>query len=457
MNVVVIGTGYVGLNTAVALAYLNHSVIGIDVDQSKVDLLNRGIPTISEEGLTKLLASLSGSPNLSFTTSYSQISYADVVFITVGTPSNPDGSANLYYIYSAVDSIIEQLKRSKLNHDLTIVIKSTVPIGVNSAIESRIRDNVLLDNNSYIHFCSNPEFLREGTALLDTFYPDRIIIGSNDSTSFSTLKELYKNLISRNFTKPNFITSINTDELKEVPVLCTDPLSSEMIKYASNCFLALKISYANEISNLARSLGANMKDISKGMGFDHRIAPYFLNHGLGWGGSCFPKDSLALLSIAKEYNLSLPITQASVDVNNSRIPTLISILLSKLHTLYGKKITLFGITFKPKTDDVRNSLPIDLAKELVRRGAIVTLTDPVGLPNARLIYPNEGFLFNDDPYLSTKDADALIISTDWQLYKELDYNRVTNNMKTSIIFDARNALYSRKEELIESGVEYLSF
>ena len=456
MNVVVIGTGYVGLNTAVALAYLNHSVIGIDVSPSKVESLNKGIPTISEEGLPELLASLSGSPNLSFTTSYRPISSADVVFITVGTPSNPDGSANLSYIYSAVNSIIEELKFNKLNHSLTIVIKSTVPIGVNSAIESTIRD-ALPFSNKYIHFCSNPEFLREGTALLDTFYPDRIIIGSNDPASFSTLKTLYSDLITRSFIHPSSLSSLSETPISDVPVLCTDPLSSEMIKYASNCFLALKISYANEISNLARSLGANMKDISKGMGFDHRIAPYFLNHGLGWGGSCFPKDSLALLSIAKEYNLSLPITQASVDVNNSRIPTLISILLSKLHTLYGKKITLFGITFKPKTDDVRNSLPIDLAKELVRRGAIVTLTDPVGLPNAQSIYPNEGFIFNSDPYFSTKNADALIISTDWQLYKELDYRQVTSNMKNKIIFDARNALYSRKEEIIENNIEYLSF
>ena len=456
MNVVVIGTGYVGLNTAVALAYLNHSVIGIDVSPSKVESLNKGIPTISEEGLPELLASLSGSPNLSFTTSYKPISSADVVFITVGTPSNPDGSANLSYIYSAVNSIITELKFSKPTHSLTIVIKSTVPIGVNSAIESLIRD-ALPSSNHYIHFCSNPEFLREGTALLDTFYPDRIIIGSNDPASFSTLKTLYADLITHSFTKPDFISNIDEDNLNDVPVLCTDPLSSEMIKYASNCFLALKISYANEISNLARALGANMKDISKGMGFDHRIAPYFLNHGLGWGGSCFPKDSLALLSIAKEYNLSLPITQASVDVNNSRIPTLISILLSKLHTLYGKRITLFGITFKPKTDDVRNSLPIDLAKELVRRGAVVTLTDPVGLSNAQSIYSNEGFLFNDDPYFSTKNADALIISTDWQLYKDLDYKQVTSNMKNKIIFDARNALYSRKEELIENNIEYLSF
>ena len=456
MNVVVIGTGYVGLNTAVALAYLNHSVVGIDVSPSKVESLNKGIPTISEEGLPELLASLSGSPNLSFTTSYKPISSADVVFITVGTPSNPDGSANLSYIYSAVESIVEQLKFSKLDHPLTIVIKSTVPIGVNSAIESTIRESLQFLSNKNLHFCSNPEFLREGTALLDTFYPDRIIIGSNDEYSFSTLKTLYYNLINHSFNHPNSLPKVESISTP-VPVLCTDPLSSEMIKYASNCFLALKISYANEISNLARALGANMKDISKGMGFDHRIAPYFLNHGLGWGGSCFPKDSLALLSIAKEYNLSLPITQASVDVNNSRIPTLISILLSKLHTLYGKKITLYGITFKPKTDDVRNSLPIDLAKELVRRGAIVTLTDPVGLPNARSIYSNEGFIFNDDPYISTKNADALIISTDWQLYKDLDYKQVTSNMKNKIIFDARNALYSRKEELIENNIEYLSF
>ena len=455
MNVVVIGTGYVGLNTAVALAYLNHSVIGIDVDPNKVDSLNKGIPTISEQGLPELLASLSGSPNLSFTTSYDPISSADVVFITVGTPSNPDGSANLSYLYSAVDSIVAQLRFNRPTKDLTIVIKSTVPIGVNSAIESRIKSSI--SNSSLIHFCSNPEFLREGTALLDTFYPDRIVLGSNDEYSFSTLKTLYSDLITRSFNHPSSLPSLSEDPISEVPVLCTDPLSSEMIKYASNCFLALKISYANEISNLARALGANMRDISKGMGLDHRIAPYFLNHGLGWGGSCFPKDSLALLSIAKEYNLSLPITQASVDVNNSRIFILISILLSKLHTLYGKRITLFGITFKPDTDDVRNSLPIDLAKELVRRGAIVTLTDPVGIPNAKSIYSNEGFIFENDPVLASRNSDTLIISTDWSIYRDLDYISISSLMTNKIIFDARNLLYTKRDLLLENNIDYLTF
>lgn len=455
MNVVVIGTGYVGLNTAVALAYLNHSVIGIDVDPNKVDSLNKGIPTISEQGLPELLASLSGSTNLFFTTSYEPISSADVVFITVGTPSNPDGSANLSYLYSAVDSIVAQLNSKHITKDLTIVIKSTVPIGVNYAIESRIKSSI--SNSSLIHFCSNPEFLREGTALLDTFYPDRIVLGSNDEYSFSTLKTLYSDLITHSFNHPYSLPSLSEDPISEVPVLCTDPLSSEMIKYASNCFLALKISYANEISNLARALGANMRDISKGMGLDHRIAPYFLNHGLGWGGSCFPKDSLALLSIAKEYSLSLPITQASVDVNNSRIPTLISILLSKLHTLYGKRITLFGITFKPNTDDVRNSLPIELAKELVRRGAIVTLTDPVGIPNAKSIYSNEGFIFENDPVVASKNSDALIISTDWSIYRDLDYIHISSLMHNKIIFDARNLLYTKRDILLENNIDYLTF
>lgn len=456
MNVVVIGTGYVGLNTAVALAYLNHSVIGIDVDPNKVESLNSGIPTISEQGLPELLASLSGSPNLFFTTSYEPISSADVVFITVGTPSNPDGSANLSYLYSAVNSIVTQLNSKHITKDLTIVIKSTVPIGVNSAIESTIRDSLPF-SSSYIHFCSNPEFLREGTALLDTFYPDRIVLGSNDEYSFSTLKTLYSSLITRSFNHPFSLPSLPEDPISEVPVLCTDPLSSEMIKYASNCFLALKISYANEISNLARALGANMRDISKGMGLDHRIAPYFLNHGLGWGGSCFPKDSLALLSIAKEYSISLPVTQASVDINNSRISTLISILLSKLHTLYGKRITLFGITFKPDTDDVRNSLPIDLAKELVRRGAIATLTDPVGIPNAKSIYSDEGFIFENDPVIASKNSDALIISTDWSIYRDLNYIHITSLMRNKIIFDARNLLYTEKDLLLENNIDYITF
>lgn len=451
MNVVVIGTGYVGLNTAVALAHCGHSVIGIDVDQSKVDSLNSGIPTISEQGLPELLSNLSGSPNLSFTTSYDCISSADVVFVTVGTPSNPDGSANLSYIYSVVDSIIKVLSHSNLSYDLSIVIKSTVPFGVNSKIERLIRDSLPSSVNDCLCFASNPEFLREGTALFDAFYPDRIVIGTTDNSEH-ILSTLYEPILSRTFPKLSFVdeSKIPTSLPK---LLITDQISAEMIKYSSNCFLALKISFANEIAGLANLLGANIKDITKGMGMDKRIAPYFLNSGLGWGGSCFPKDTLALISIAKDYNYDLPITQASLTVNNNQITKLISSIQSKLHTLHGKRIAIFGITFKPNTDDVRNSLSIPLATKLSKLGATVVLTDPQGLENAKSIYKDSPFIFVNTPEEAAKEADAIIISTDWKEYKDLNWHRIACLMRSEdsrFLFDGRKVLFeSHYRELFD--------
>lgn len=451
MNIAVIGTGYVGLNTAAALAYIskNNNVIGIDVDQSKVDSLNNRIPTISEQGLSELLSIT--ADNLSFTTDYNTITNSDVIFIAVGTPSNPDGSANMDY----VNSVTSKISNISFKRDVVIVIKSTVPIGSNYAIERTILNNSKTPN--YIHFASNPEFLREGTALLDTFYPDRIIIGSHDNYSTYILKELYKPILNREFTKPSFISD-NTHSLDLPQILVTDQISAEMIKYASNCFLAVKISYANEISNLANMLGANMHDISTGMGMDKRIAPYFLNSGLGWGGSCFPKDTLAILSIARDYNISLPIIQSAVDVNNSRIPLLISKLLSRLKTLSGKTITLFGITFKPNTDDVRNSLAADLAIELKRRGANVIITDPAGIKNSQYQYNKHGFKYEEDPYLAVENTDALIISTEWNEYKHLDFCKISNIMRENksskpVLIDARNILYNSRDK---ENFDYIS-
>lgn len=443
MNVVVIGTGYVGLNTAVALAYCGHTVYGVDVDKSKVDLLNKGIPTIFEEGLPELLPTLTESLKLSFSTEYSHIPYSDVVFITVGTPSNPDGSANLSYIYSVVDSIIAELKLHTPKQNLTIVIKSTVPFGVNSKIERLIRSSLSSDANEKLSFASNPEFLREGTALFDTFFPDRIVIGTSDDASIF-LNALYEPILFRAFKPLSFISNERIPE--SLPkLLITDQISAEMIKYASNCFLALKISFANELSGLAQLLGANMQDISAGMGMDKRIAPYFLNSGLGWGGSCFPKDTLALLSIGKDYNYGLPIIQASVDVNNNQISKLIFNIQSKLHTLHGKRIAIFGITFKPNTDDVRNSLAIPLATKLSKLGADVVLTDPQGLENAKSLYKDSNFTFATTPEEAALDADAIIVATEWKEYRDLDWTRIACLMRSEdsrFLFDGRNILYS---------------
>lgn len=444
MKVAVIGTGYVGLNTAVALAYCGHNVIGIDVDETKIEKLNNGIPVISEEGLPELLKELIVGNNLSFTNKYNVIADRDVVFVTVGTPSNKDGSANLSYIFAVVNSIIDELNKLKeINHNITVVIKSTVPFGVNEQIQRMIRDKV--NNKSisdHLLFASNPEFLREGTALYDTFYPDRIIIGSNDRAK-EVLSEMYKPILNREFKELKFIEKSKVPE-KLPELLQTDQVSAEMIKYASNCFLALKVSYANEIEKLAEKIGANMKDISKGMGMDKRIAPYFLNSGLGWGGSCFPKDTLAMMAIAKEYNMEMPIIKAAVDVNNNQIDRVIQKVMNELFTLHGKKIAVFGITFKPNTDDVRNSLSVDLCYRLKSLGADIYMTDPCGLDNAEEIYKDSGFNFISSPYDAAKDADAVIIATDWNEYKYLDYEKVKEVMRSPIMIDTRNILFNSK-------------
>ncbi len=442
MNVVCIGTGYVGINTAAALAYIGHSVCGVDIDEHKINLLKSHKAPISEAGLDELL---SQKMNLTFTTCLEDcVNTADVIFIAVGTPSLPNGHANLSYVMSAAEDIANSLMPI---HDVTIVVKSTVPVGVNSMIERQIRDKVTMrcGSDALLHFSSNPEFLREGMALSDTFYPDRFVFGTEDDKAYQMLTTLFAPIIDQTFEPPAFVEM--PDPRPKTQCIHTDAISAEMIKYASNVFLALKISYANEIAGLVEKLGGNMDDISRGMGMDKRIAPYFLKSGLGWGGSCFPKDSLALLSMAKDYDYQMPIVQAAVDVNERQKTRLIQKVIDKLHILPGRRIAILGLSFKPRTDDVRNSPSVDIAKELVRRQAIVTVHDPQGLDNARVIYKNEGFIFCTDPIEAAQNADAIIITTDWAEYKNIDWKDMAKAVKTPFLFDARNLLRNELDKV----------
>lgn len=447
MNVVTIGTGYVGMNTAAALAYIGHNVYGVDVDAAKIEMLRQRKAPISEEGLDALLQL---DLALQFTTQLSEcIQTADVIFIAVGTPSLPNGHANLAFVMSAADDIGKTLKPQR---DVTIVVKSTVPIGVNAMIERKIRDAIQANggNVNLLHFASNPEFLREGCALSDTFYPDRFVIGTEDDKAYETLYALFEPIIDQSFQAPEFVTMPAVRP--QTQCLRTNQISAEMIKYASNVFLALKISYANEISGLCEKLGANMADVSTGMGMDKRIAPYFLQAGLGWGGSCFPKDTLALLSMAKDYAYPMPIVKAACEVNENQKQRLILKMLDKLHTLAGKRIAMFGITFKPKTDDVRNSPAVDVAKELMRRGASVAAHDPEGLEQARMIYKDDGFIFCDTPVEAAYNADAILIATEWDHYRHIDWQAVRNVVRTPYLFDARNLLRNDHQNL---GFDYI--
>ncbi len=435
MKVINLGIGYVGLNTAAALAWIGHEVCGIDIDPAKIESLKKGIAPIRENGLDDLLKACR---TLHFTTSMAGvINDADVIFIAVGTPSLPNGHANLAYVNSAAKNIAQTIMPT---HDVTIVVKSTVPIGINAAIERRIRAAVTARGGdaSKLHFASNPEFLREGCALSDTFYPDRIVVGTEDDIAFKMLSDLYAPLINKSFTIPPSVPApANRPDSK---LLRTNQTSAEMIKYASNVFLALKISYINEISGLCEKLGANTADVAAGMGMDRRISPYFLNSGLGWGGSCFPKDTKAILQMAADYGYDMPVVQAAWDVNENQKTRVIRQIQEALKVTNGVKIAFFGLTFKPNTDDVRNSPAVDLAKKLIDLGADVVFHDPVGLPNARSVYADEAFTFADSALDAVRDADALIIATEWKQYTEIDYAEVKKLMRQPNLFDTRNIL-----------------
>jgi UDPglucose 6-dehydrogenase len=448
MNVLVVGTGYVGLTTGVALAYLGNKVICIDVDQSKIDLLRSGQTPIYEPGLPELIALAKN--NITFTTNYDEgnIANCDVIFISVGTPSLPDGSADLQYVKKAAESIGERLG----NHYSVIVNKSTVPIGsgnwVSSLLEDGFRDHHTAKVESNFTVASNPEFLRQGSGVFDTLYPDRIVIGAEDTRAVDVLTNLYRPLLNQDFTPPPFLP--RPEELSAVPLVTCDLASAELIKYAANSFLALKISYANEIANLASKVGADVTQIMRGIGLDARIGARFLQAGIGWGGSCFGKDTAALVSTAKEYGLEMPIVQAARQVNYGQRVWAVDALLKELKILKGRKIALLGFAFKPNTDDLRDAPSIDIAQRLIKLGAKVKVHDPVALTNARKLYPNLGVEFVNDLIETLQDIDAIILITEWSLYREIDWEKI----KPVPIIDGRNFLNAA--EIEKKGFKIIS-
>ncbi len=443
MNVLVVGTGYVGLTTGVALAYLGHTVTCLDVDPRKIDLLQSGQIPIYEPHLAELMA-LAGK-NLTFTLNYddARIESCDVVFICVGTPSLPDGSADLQYVQTAAQSIGERLT----GHFTVVVNKSTVPIGSGNWVSSLLREGYLSrrgqrpDGNYAV--ASNPEFLRQGSGVYDTLYPDRIVIGSEDTRALDVLTNLYRPLLNQDFPAPSFLP--RPEGVSAVPVVTCDLASAELIKYAANAFLALKISYSNEIAHLASKVGANVNQIMRGIGLDARIGPRFLNAGIGWGGSCFGKDTAALVSTAREYGLEMPIVQSARDVNYRQRTWAVETLQAELKILKGRNIAMLGLAFKENTDDLRDAPAIDIPRRLSPRGARVKAHDPVALANARRLYPNLGVEYCDDVYAALQDADAIVLVTEWPEYLDLDWSKV----KPMPVVDGRNFLNSA--ELVKKG------
>lgn len=435
MKVLVIGTGYVGLNTGVVLGFLGHDVTCMDLNKEKIELLRSGKSPIYEPNLDKMLELAYG--NLTFTSDYDEadIPNTDVIFIAVGTPSNPDGSANLEYVQQAAEEV-----GKRLNDRFTVVVnKSTVPIGSGNWVETIVRDAYIEKHGQRpIHhyaIASNPEFLRQGSALYDSFYPDRIVVGASDSQAIDVLTNLYRPILNQDFNYPDCLP--RPEGFTAVPLVTCDLASAEMIKYAANSFLALKISYINEIAHLAEKVGADINQIARGIGLDSRIGPRFLNAGIGWGGSCFGKDTAALVATAHEYNLSMPIIEAARDVNYHLREEFVTRVQNSLKILKGKTVTVLGLAFKPNTDDLRDAPSIDIIQKLLARGAKVRAHDPVAVPNMKSQYPELSIEYFDDPNKAVIDSDAILLVTEWPVYKKMDWKTILKDGKVKLI-DGRN-------------------
>jgi UDPglucose 6-dehydrogenase len=426
-NITVAGTGYVGLVTGVCLAEVGHSVTCVDNIQDKIDLLNEGISPIYEPELDYLIKKNAQADKLFFTTDYKN-AYAnsDVIFIGVGTPENEDGSANLNFVYTVARQIAENIQKNCL-----IVIKSTVPIGTNDKVERFIKNHLKQEVN--IEVASNPEFLAQGTAVKDTLNASRIVIGVESVKAEEVLKTIY-----RPFNQP---------------ILTMNRRSAEMVKYASNDFLALKISFVNDIANLCETVGANIEDVTKGMSYDTRIGNKFLNPGIGYGGSCFPKDTKALHWLSEEEGYVLRTVKAAIEVNEKQKFKLIKKARNDFSTFQGLKIAVLGLTFKPGTDDLREAPSIPNVRLLLNQGARVHAYDPVGIENFKKIYPTQ-IVYEVTPELALEDADLCFIFTEWDEIKNIDLNIFKEKMKTPFIYDGRNC-YSIVDAK-DSGINYFS-
>ena len=409
MEIAVAGTGYVGLVTGVCLASKGHHVTCVDVDEQKLAMLNEGRTPIYEPGLQELMEE--NRERLTFTADYGKAyQKAEVIFIGVGTPEKKDGSANLTYVYKVAKQIAESVCR-----DCVVVIKSTVPIGTNDKIEAYIKNH--LKNDIKIWVASNPEFLSQGTAVRDTLHASRIVIGVENPAAARILKEVYKDF--------------------EAYKLVTNRRSAEMIKYASNDFLALKISYVNEIANLCEIVGADIQDVTRGMGFDARIGDRFLNAGIGYGGSCFPKDTKALSWLASFNDNELKTIKAAIEVNESQKVKLYKKARKYYEDFSDLTVAVLGLTFKPGTDDLREAPSLVNIPLFLEDGARVKAWDPVGVPNYRKLYPDE-ILYCATIEETLQDADLCLIFTEWEEVKNLDVSVFEKYMKRPIVLDGRN-------------------
>ncbi|MBI4975125.1 UDP-glucose/GDP-mannose dehydrogenase family protein [Candidatus Peregrinibacteria bacterium] len=432
MKITVIGTGYVGLVTGACFAEMGHNVICVDIDKEKVEWLKKGIIPIYEPGLGEMVKKNLRQNRLSFSTNQKNaIEFADVVFSSVGTPSLKNGDVDLHYVEESARSFGKCINSYKI-----FVNKSTVPVGTGDLCKKIIKMELKKRKKNFdFDAVSNPEFLREGSAIKDTFSPDRIVIGKETNRAKELMYKLYKTL-----------------EENGTEIIFTDLRTAEIIKYTSNCFLATKISFINEIANFCSKAGGNIKTIAKGIGLDKRIGKYFLNAGIGYGGSCFPKDIKGLIGTGKKFKHEFEIIKAVDKVNEGQKEILYHKLKCNFKSLKNKKIAIWGLAFKPGTDDMREAPSITIIKKLSREDAIIQAYDPVAENTAKKIFKTIPVIYCRDAYLACKNADALLVVTEWDEFKSLDFAKVKSLMKGNLILDGRNLF---EKETVESfGLRY---
>lgn len=429
MNVTVIGTGYVGLIAACCLANSGHKITGVEKNNTKLDMLRQRKSPIYEEGLDEILNKVIDNGSISFTDDLATaMDTADLVIIAVGTPSLTDDRVDLSQIFAVAETIT-----ALANKPLTVVMKSTVPPGTGKMLVERYFSK----SEQQISYVSNPEFLREGRAVWDWYNTDRIIIGSQDTEAANQLNELYADL--------------------NVPKIHMDVTSAEMVKYASNAFLATKISFINEIANLCEYVGADIDAVAPAVGMDNRIGKQFLHAGLGYGGSCFPKDTKGLRFIASYYGYPFSVLKAVMEVNSAqKIRGMRKLLTALDNNLYNKKIALLGLSFKPGTDDTRESPGIDIAEMLISEGAQVHACDPLALASSQTLLDSDHISFHEDPYQAVSNCHAIVLATEWPEFIHLDWQKIKAAMQAPyVLLDGRNAI--PKESIQNLGFHYLSF
>ena len=459
MRVCVIGTGYVGLVTGACLAYIGHNVICIDNNEEKVKLMKSGQSPIFEPGLSEIMQSAINSGNIQFSSDLAAgVNHGEILFIAVGTPPLPNGESDTRYVEAVARGIGENLNGGYK----VIVNKSTVPIGSGDWVRMIVVDGIaerqktlaasgdtsseekLSEIAHQFDVVSNPEFLREGSAVYDTFNPDRIVLGGNSQQATGMMKELYTPIIERKFAA--------NQSLPSVPVLVTDLSSAEMIKYAANAFLATKISFINEVANICDRVGADVTQVAKGIGLDSRIGSKFLQAGIGWGGSCFPKDVSALIHTADDYGYEAQLMKAAVSVNERQRLIALEKLQQALKILKGKTVGLLGLTFKPDTDDLRDAPALMLIEQLNRLGAKVKAYDPI-ISQTGMRHGLSGVLVETDAERLADGCDALVLVTEWQQFSTLDYGKMAKLMNHAVMIDGRNFL--DRQAMVRAGFQYV--